>query len=818
MDGIIDKIVGNYTKDNKKRIKSIVEAVKEKIPEYTSKDRSFYKEKTEEFKNRLINGESKESIMVDALALCSAAINEINEYFPYDVQLEAAAAMQGNVVAEMKTGEGKTLVQILTAYLNALDGKSVHIVSANDYLCGRDYELNKDVFELLGLSVGLVQATTNSKDKKEAYSCDIMFSTLKNISFDYLRDNIVKDKKDRVVTRPFGHIVIDEIDSILIDEAKTPVILSPGEDSEYKLETEKDKYFEAAHKVLYELKGANADTTFTTDQLNATFEANPHLDYIIDTWNKTVHLSDKYIGDEILNYAVIARVFFEKGKNYVLADKLDKKGNVVLNEQGLPIKVVQIIDGPTGRISKSKKYMNGIQQAIEAKESVLARANNEKYVIETSDMLLPLGTCTYVDVLSMYDGGVSGMTGTSSEILNEIYGLPTYQVPTRKKNIREDETKYYLNKEEKYEAIIKDVEECYRIGRPVLIGTASVSESIEISKLLEERGIIHSVLNAENENIEASIISNAGQFGSVTVATNMAGRGTDIKLGEGVRALGGLRVIGTSRNISSRTDNQLRGRCSRQGDPGSSIYYSSLQDERVTKYTGKLETYIKNKLAQRALQEKRLGMPVQDKSIDTDLIDKSQKSDENLTVTMIREVNDYKGPLVTQRKKVYEFRNLILDCEDPIQLLIEVVIPHQLERINDMDELKVRFGDYIDLENENNIKSAKDKINTIISTKINSFANDSKFKEKLRSKMLKILDDNWIVQMQLLENGRVQWMTETLDGKEPTKHYGNRAYDEFQMMITCVFDEMLAYSFNPDMRYGTYEASRYKNERDIPIL
>ncbi len=818
MDGIIDKIIGTYTKDNKERVMSIVEAVKVKIPEYLSKDDNYFKEKTEEFKRKLKNGASRESIEVDALALCCAAIYKIQGYFPYDVQIEAATAMQGNVVAEMKTGEGKTLVQILVAYLDSLDGKSVHIVSANDYLCGRDFELNKGVFEFLGLSVGLVQGSTSAEDKQEAYKCDIMFSTLKNIAFDYLRDNIAKDIKKRVGANSFGHIVIDEIDSILIDEARTPLILTPEEDSEYKFESESDSYLKASYSALYELKGKKADAPFTSDELYQHFKDNPDDDFIIDSWYHVLYVSDKYEGNEIIKNALVARIFFEKGKNYLLVDKLDEHGNIVYNKEGLPIKVVQIIDGPTGRMSKSKKYMHGIQQAVEAKEAILAKVNKEKYAVELSDTYAPVGICTYSDVLSMYTGRVSGMTGTSSEILNGLYGLPTYQVPTRKKNIRQDETKYYLNKEEKYEAILKDIEECYRIGRPVLIGTASVGESIEISKMLAERGIIHNVLNAENEYVESSIIANAGQFGSVTVATNMAGRGTDIKLGEGVRELGGLRVIGTSRNISSRTDNQLRGRCSRQGDPGSSIYYSSLEDERVSKYTGKLDFYIKNKLNQRKLKEKRTGMPVQDKSIECDFIDKSQKFDEASTTSKIDELNVFNQPLAIQRKKVYEFRNLILESENPIDIIINTILPNALERINTMDELKLRFGSYISFDDNEDLKDAKAKVSSIIANKIKQYGKNPSYKVRMKKRMLKILDDNWVSQIQLLENGKVQWRYEMLGGRDPIERYNRRAYDEFQMMIICVFDEMLSYAYNPNMEYGSYEASRYKNEKDAPVL
>ncbi len=828
MDGVIDKLIGNYTRNNKRRVKKIVEAIKEKSSEYLEKSDSFFARKTEELKRRLQNGESKESVIVDALALCYAAIHKIKGYKPYDVQLEAAVAMQGahyqgHVVAEMKTGEGKTLVQILTAYFDALDGKSVHIVSANDYLAGRDFEGNRPVFELLGLSVGLVQAKTPAEEKRESYSKDITFSTIKNIAFDYLRDNTAKKKSDQVINRPFGHIVIDEVDSTLIDEATTPIILSPSENSPYKIGTDRKAYMDRV-KFLYSLNEDNigiAPNPITFKDATNYFKSHPKMVFIYCEWDKSVYICDEYNGDKVLRNVIIARYFFKNGVNYELCNKLDEKGKVVFDENGRPVKKINIIDGPTGRISASKKFSNGVHQAIEAIEAYKAQIAHKEYSVETSDELVPLGVCTYADVLGMYEGNVSGMTGTSSEIFEDIYGMPTYQVPTRKKNIRKDDTKYYLTKKEKYEAILDDIEECYRIGRPVLIGTTSVTESEEISMLLAKRGIIHNLLNAKSESIEAAIVANAGQFGSVTVATNMAGRGTDIELGDGVRALGGLRVIGVSRNRSSRIDNQLRGRCSRQGDPGSSIMYSSLQDERVTKNVGKLDTLISNKLKARAYIESKLGHPIKDKSIKSDFVDEAQKSDEITTVEMIKHVNAFNNPLVKQRKDVYRFRNKIFDSKNIVEL-IKDILRETLNNTEDVSRLIELFGGYIKIDASQSIDEIKNHIYNEISRKVDSFASNSLYHDVMRRTMIKIIDADWIEQMQILEDGKIEWMTEALDGKDPLLHYELRAYDAFLYMVNCVYEEILAYAYDPNMKYGTYVLGRNRNNKsqseDAPTL
>ena len=801
MNQILDKIIGTYTDDNKKRVISILREIKDKYSSISNldlKDENYFKEKTLEFKKKIQNGKSKEKVMVEALALCIRAIELKLGMHPFDTQIEAAIAMQGNTVAEMKTGEGKTLVQILSGYLNALDGNGVHICTANDYLAERDFTENSPVFEFLGLSVGLVRNNTNPIKKREAYSSDIVYSTVRNIAFDYLRDNIVKNREDRVITKPFNYAVIDEVDNTLIDEASTPIILSPDEKStEYVDVRSKDAYMEVTNLLYTKLRGGLLTEPITPEQATATFKTNPEYDYFYCMWDKSIHIKDEYLSNELLRDAIAARHFLKEGESYTLTNKTDKNGKVMYGDNKLPLKKITIIDASTGRIAAGKKYTNGIQQAIEAKEAYLAKINNKQYDVEFSNGLVALGICTYADFLQLYKSGVSGMTGTSSELLKDIYGLDTYQVPTRKSNVRIDNTKVYITEQEKYDAIIKQVEECYLIGRPVLIGTTSVKESKLISRLLEERNIVHNVLNAENEAFEASIIENAGQFRSVTVSTNMAGRGTDIKLSDKSRALGGLCVIGTTRNKSKRLDNQLRGRASRQGDPGSSTYYSSLEDERVIRFAGKMEFYKDVLKKQQEITEKKTGKKLEDTCIDTDAVDKAQEKDEVLTQTMIIDTIKYNEALVKQRKIIYSFRNKILDSNNIVSLIRDILTEF-ISEINDKKLFDKTFSKYCNI---NDLMNKQEVFDSIMS-KIDDTSKMNNYNNIMKEHMLKIVDDYWVAQIQLLEVGKKMWMYEAYGKNDPLEYYNLKAYKLFKDMEYGVYSEIISMAINPSQDYS----------------
>ncbi len=800
MNQILDKIIGTYTQDNRKRVIDILRDVKREyksISKLDLTDEKYFKEKTLEFKKRIQKGSSKEKVMVEALALCIRAIELKLGMHPFNTQIEAAIAMQDNVVAEMKTGEGKTLVQILSGYLNALDGNGVHICTANDYLAERDFTENSPVFEFLGLSVGLVRSNSQPSKKRKAYSSDIVYSTVRNIAFDYLRDNIVKRSEDRIINRPFNYAVIDEVDNTLIDEASTPIILSPDEkSSEYVDVRSKDAYMEVTELLYTKLKGGLLLEPITPEQATATFKKNPQYDYFYCMWDKSIHINDEYLSNELLRDAIAARHFLKEGESYTLTYKKDKNGNNIIGENKLPLKKITIIDASTGRIAAGKKYTNGIQQAIEAKEAYLAKTNDQPYDVEFSNGLVALGICTYADFLQLYKSGVSGMTGTSSELLKDIYGLDTYQVPTRKSNVRIDNTKVYITEKEKYEAIVNQIEECYIIGRPVLIGTTSVKESKLISKMLEERNIVHNVLNAENEAYEAAIIENAGQFRSVTVSTNMAGRGTDIKLSDKARALGGLCVIGTTRNKSKRLDNQLRGRASRQGDPGTSTYYSSLEDERVVRFAGKMDFYKDVLKKQQEITEKRTGRKLEDTSIDTDAVDKAQEKDEFLTRTMIIETIKYNEALVKQRKIIYNFRNKILDSDNIVSLIGDILTEF-ISEISDKETFDDTFSKYC---NVNELANKQEVFDSIMG-RIDNTSKMNDYNKIMKKHMLKIVDDYWVAQIQLLEVGKKMWMYEAYGKKDPLEYYDLKAYKLFKDMEYGIYSEIISMAINPNQEY-----------------
>lgn len=789
MDEVLNKFLGTYTSSKSKEFKNLVLRVNELGTKMKSLKDSDFVLMTQKLRNDLLNNRNREDVIVESLALCREAIRRKLNMYPYDVQIEASLGMQDYSIAEMKTGEGKTLVQILSAYINSLEDGNVHVVTANEYLAARDFEENKSVFELLGLSVGLVRNNDSKDSKRNAYSKDIVYSTIRNISFDYLRDNNVRRYEDKVISRPFSYIVIDEIDSTLLDEATTPIILSALKKDE-EADTSLDKLYNDIYENIYtKYTGYVVDSLVTPEDATLIFEQNHDYDYIYCKENNRIYLSDKLLFDKHhkeIEECLYARWYYENNKKYVLKDKLDSNNKVKTNKEGKVLKEIVIIDESTGRLAKGKKYSDGYQNAIEAKEKYLAKVNHANYDVSLGSGIETLGICTYFDILGKYKRGISGMTGTSSEDM-QMYGLHTYKVPTRKRSLRTDSDKTYITKKEKYEAILKDVKACYRIGRPVLIGTTSVYESNLISKMLNENGILHNLLNAENESLEASIIENAGQFGSVTVSTNMAGRGTDIKLGEGVRELGGLHVIGASRNKSSRIDNQLRGRAGRQGDVGSSMFYCSLEDDIVTAYAGKLELLKSVKQKDFERKEKISGKEIEDKSFEIDIIEKAQKKQELIVRERIKNIALYKSVLFEQREEIYGFRDEVLKSKNIIDI-IKKIISNNAEYKNDLS---------IIIEN----------------SKLPSF------NSKMQNIMIDIIDEYWHSEISYLD-----WLITPSNNESITSdvivHYEQRSHELYDNMRKAIIDEIIFYAKNPNNRYGSYipNSSMFKSKLDEGVV
>lgn len=578
------------------------------------------KMKTDEFKERANQGASLDSLLIEAFAVCREASERVLGMRHYPVQLIGGIALHEGTIAEMRTGEGKTLVATLAAYLNALGGNGVHVVTVNDYLAQRDHDLMAPLYQFLGLTTGVITGALDPSFRQAEYGADITYITNTELGFDFLRDNMVLSKEERV-QRELSHCIVDEVDSVLLDDARTPLIISGGgeEPSDwYKivdifvrtLKNEKDFKKDEEHKQIW-LTDDGIDKTERFFRVkNFTAE---------DSMNIRFHVEK----------ALYAHQFMEIDRDYIV------RGGEVL-----------IIDQGTGRVSDGRRFSNGLHQSLEAKEGVRLQKENKT-----------LATITYQNFFLLYEK-VSGMTGTAKteEVeFRETYGLPVHVIPTNRPIQRQDhDDKLYLTAKAKYNAIVEDVEDCVRRGQPVLIGTSSIEKSEVVSELLSARNIEHVVLNAKNHAREADIVAGAGEKGAVTIATNMAGRGTDIKLSPGVVDVGGLKIIGTERHENRRIDNQLRGRAGRQGDPGISQFYLSFDDDLLRIFA---PPAIKQRLKQLVTDEDSV---IENKFL-LKTIQSSQKKLEGTHYDMRKETVKYDAINNQQRLKLYEERNLLLE-------------------------------------------------------------------------------------------------------------------------------------------------------------
>lgn len=600
------------------------------------------KAKTVEFKERYQNGESLDSLLYEAFAVVREGAKRVLGLFPYKVQVMGGIVLHHGDVPEMRTGEGKTLTATMPVYLNALSGKGVHVVTVNEYLSERDATEMGELYSWLGLSVGINLATKSPMEKKEAYECDITYSTNSEIGFDYLRDNMVV-RAENMVQRPLNYALVDEVDSILIDEARTPLIVSGAN----AVETSQ-LYHMADHYV----KSLNKD------------------DYIIDVQSKTIGLSDSGIDRaesyfklenlyDIENVALTHFIDNALRANYIMLLDIDY---VVSEEQE-----ILIVDQFTGRTMEGRRYSDGLHQAIEAKEGV-----------PIQDETKTSASITYQNLFRMYKK-LSGMTGTGKteeEEFREIYNIRVIPIPTNRPVQRIDHSDLlYASIESKFKAVIEDVKARYQKGQPVLVGTVAVETSDYISKKLVAAGVPHEVLNAKNHYREAQIIMNAGQRGAVTIATNMAGRGTDIKLGEGVRELGGLCVIGTERHESRRIDNQLRGRSGRQGDPGESQFYLSLEDDLMKRFGSERLKGIFERLnmSEEAIESRML----------TRQVEAAQKRVEGNNYDTRKQVLQYDDVMREQREIIYAQRYDVITADRDLAPEIQSMIKRTIERVVD---------------------------------------------------------------------------------------------------------------------------------------
>lgn len=780
--GILKKLLDSEYKELKRFDKLADEIISLEDSMANLKDEDF-KNKTNEFKERLSKGETLDDILVQAFALAREACYRGIGEKPFKVQIIGGLAIHYGNIAEMKTGEGKTLTTVLPAYVNSLTGKGVHVVTTNEYLSDRNANWMKPIYDLLGVSVGVNLRDMTPKEKQDVYNCDITYSTNNEIGFDYLRDNMVVNKEDRV-QRPLNYCIIDEVDSILIDEARTPLIISGGKANSNSL------YIEANRAV----KNLKEDEDYTVDlktkSVSLTEEGSKKIEKILNI--KNLYDIDNAGLVHHLNQALKANYAFAKDVDYVVSD-----GQVI------------IVDQFTGRLMQGRQYSDGLHQAIEAKEGVTIN-------VETKTM----ATITFQNLFRMYNK-LSGMTGTAKteeEEFRNIYNMYVICIPTNKPVIREDLADLvYATEKGKYKAIINTVKEIHSKGQPILIGTISVESNEHLSGLLKKAGLPHEVLNAKNHEREAEIIAKAGEKGAITLATNMAGRGTDIKLGEGVKELGGLCVIGTERHESRRIDNQLRGRAGRQGDPGMSQFFVSFEDDLMRRFG---TDRIKMMLQSLGVDD---DMAIRSKTL-TKSIETAQKRVEGNNYDIRKSLLDYDNVLNEQREIIYNKRNEIIDNESISQTVMDTfketinvlcenhIAPEGHLTENDKSEI-------VEYVNTNFLKKQNLKVEDIIDLKdkdvpeyISSLVIKD-YEEKVkglpvrnefeRAISLRVIDSNWVEHMNTMEHLKEGIGLRGYSQTNPVQAYTMEGFELFDKLLDKIDNDISVFLLKAEIRQNT---------------
>ena len=780
--GILKKLLDSEYKELKRFDKLADEIISLEDSMANLKDEDF-KNKTNEFKERLSKGETLDDILVQAFALAREACYRGIGEKPFKVQIIGGLAIHYGNIAEMKTGEGKTLTTVLPAYVNSLTGKGVHVVTTNEYLSDRNANWMKPIYDLLGVSVGVNLRDMTPKEKQDVYNCDITYSTNNEIGFDYLRDNMVVNKEDRV-QRPLNYCIIDEVDSILIDEARTPLIISGGKANSNSL------YIEANRAV----KNLKEDEDYTVDlktkSVSLTEEGSKKIEKILNI--KNLYDIDNAGLVHHLNQALKANYAFAKDVDYVVSD-----GQVI------------IVDQFTGRLMQGRQYSDGLHQAIEAKEGVTIN-------VETKT----IATITFQNLFRMYNK-LSGMTGTAKteeEEFRNIYNMYVICIPTNKPVIRDDLADLvYATEKGKYKAIINTVKEIHSKGQPILIGTISVESNEHLSGLLKKAGLPHEVLNAKNHEREAEIIAKAGEKGAITLATNMAGRGTDIKLGEGVKELGGLCVIGTERHESRRIDNQLRGRAGRQGDPGMSQFFVSFEDDLMRRFG---TDRIKMMLQSLGVDD---DMAIRSKTL-TKSIETAQKRVEGNNYDIRKSLLDYDNVLNEQREIIYNKRNEIIDNESISQTVIDTfketinvlcenhIAPEGHLTENDKSEI-------VEYVNTNFLKKQNLKVEDIIDLKdkdvpeyISSLVIKD-YEEKVkglpvrnefeRAISLRVIDSNWVEHMNTMEHLKEGIGLRGYSQTNPVQAYTMEGFELFDKLLDKIDNDISVFLLKAEIRQNT---------------
>ena len=789
---IIEKIFGTHSENELKRIYPIVDRIEALWPEMEALSDEELRGKTKEFKERLKEGETLDDILPDAYAVVREGAYRSLGMRHYRVQLIGGIILHQGRIAEMRTGEGKTLVSTLPAYLNALDGKGVHIVTVNDYLAKRDAEWMGKVHEFLGLKVGVVLNEMNNDERREAYNCDITYVTNNELGFDYLRDNMVI-YKEQLVQRGLHYAVIDEVDSVLIDEARTPLIISGQSGKSTAL-------YEACDVLAKQLERGEASGEFS--KMNAIMgeEIEETGDFIVDEKEKTVNLTEDGV-KKVEKFFHIENLAdpenLEIQHNIILALRAH---NLMFRDQDYvvtPDGEVMIVDEFTGRIMPGRRYSDGLHQAIEAKEHVKVKRESKT-----------LATITFQNFFNKYKkkAGMTGTALTEEKEFRDIYGMDVIEIPTNRPVARIDkEDAVYKTKQEKFEAVVQEVVKAHATGQPVLVGTITIETSELLSRMLKKEGIQHSVLNAKFHELEAEIVAQAGVHGAVTIATNMAGRGTDIKLDDEAKAAGGLKIIGTERHESRRIDNQLRGRSGRQGDPGESRFYISLEDDLMRLFGSEKLINMFNAIGV------PYGEQIEHKML-SNAIEKAQEKIEGNNFGIRKNLLEYDQVMNDQREIIYGERRRVLDGENMRNAIYKMITDRVEDTVDhcvsdeegknwdvlELNELLIPvipmqpLSDEIQSLNANELKHMlKERAVKLYEAKEAEFPEAEMIRELERVVLLKTIDRKWMDHIDDMEILREGIGLQAYGQRDPLVEYKMAGFEMFDDMTANIQEETI---------------------------
>ena len=795
---VIEKIFGTHSTRELKRIEPLIDRIEELRPSMQALSDVELKAKTEEYKKRLSEGETLDDLLPEAFATVREAAKRVLNMEHYRVQLIGGVILHQGRIAEMRTGEGKTLVSTLPAYLNALEGKGVHVVTVNDYLAKRDAEWMGQIHEFLGLKVGVVLNSMTPEERQAAYACDITYVTNNELGFDYLRDNMVI-YKEQLVLRDLNYCIIDEVDSVLIDEARTPLIISGQSGKSTAL-------YEMCDLLARQMKrGEDMQELSKMDAIMGVVQEETG-DFIVNEKDKVINLTEAGVEKverffHIDNFADPENL--EIQHNIILALRAH---NLMFRDQDYVVKddQVLIVDEFTGRIMPGRRYSDGLHQAIEAKEHVKVKRESKT-----------LASITFQNFFNLFKKkcGMTGTALTEENEFREIYGMDVVEIPTNRPVIRKDlQDAVYKTKAEKLNAIVNAVEEAHAKGQPVLVGTITIEASEEISRLLTKRGIQHKVLNAKFHELEAEIVADAGVHGAVTIATNMAGRGTDIKLDEEAKAAGGLKIIGTERHESRRIDNQLRGRSGRQGDPGESKFYISLQDDLMRLFGSERLISMFNTLG---IPE---GQEIEHKAL-TNAIESAQKKIENNNFGIRKNLLEYDRVMSEQREIIYDERRRVLNGESMRDVIYKMItdITENCVDISINDDAEVQEWNFNELNTlliptipiqpvnaervqkpkKNSLKQQlKEEAVKLYESKEAEFPEPEAIRELERVILLKVIDRKWMDHIDDMEQLRQGIGLQAYGQRDPLVEYKMSGYDMFDEMTQNIREETVRLLFH----------------------